>query len=96
MNNNQRPPVAFRIIVALTVAPLLLWPMLLSDMPTYDETLHALVACLPAYVLLSGYIAYQSYGERREVSWILISVAWISYAALAWLATSGWAETVTR
>lgn len=96
MNSNKRPPVWFRLTVAATIVPLLSWPWLLSDIPSADTTMRTLLVCLPAYVMLSGYIAYRTYCERPEVAWILIFLAWVSYAAIASLAVLGWATAVVR
>lgn len=96
MNSSKRPPVWFRLIVTATIVPLLSWPWLLSDIPSADATMRTLLLCLPAYVMLSAYIAYRTYCERPEVAWILIFLAWVSYVALSSLAVLGWATAVAR
>ena len=88
MNPNNRPPVWFRFLVVATVAPVLLWPWMLTALPSADaagDTLRTFICCMPAYSLLSGYLAYRNYTERREVALILIALAWIGYVALALL-----------
>ncbi len=89
MNSSKRPPVWFRLTVAVTIAPLLSWPWLLSGIPSADATMRTLLMCLPAYVMLSGYIAYRTYRERPEVARILIFLVWLSYVAIASLAVLG-------
>ncbi len=96
MNSSKRPPVWFRLTVAVTIAPLLSWPWLLSGIPSADATMRTLLMCLPAYVMLSGYIAYRTYRDRPEVAWILIFLVWLSYVAIASLAVLGWAAAVAR
>lgn len=88
MKNSSRPPVRYRLLVGATIVPLLLWPWLLSALAlpmAANDTLRLLLLCLPAYVLLSCYVAYRIWRERPEVSWVLLALCWISYAMLAML-----------
>ena len=39
----------------------------------------------PMYAVLSVYLAYRVYADRREVSWLLIALVWLSLAAEWWL-----------
>ena len=88
MKNSSRPPVRYRLLVGATIVPLLLWPWLLSVLPVADgdDTMRLLLLCLPAYVLLSCYVAYRTRRERLEVSWVLLALCWVAYAMLAMLA----------
>ncbi len=71
-------PVWFIILLIILSLPLLATPAYL----THIAEDNGIMLCFPLYVLLSVYLAYASWPQRRYVSWILIGVLLLSYISL--------------
>ena len=49
----------------------------------YDHEPYLLLAYLfPIYIVLCGFLAYKCYPLRKEATYILIALMWLSYGAI--------------
>mgnify|MGYP001668519298 CR=1 FL=1 len=72
----------FKIVAFLTMLPVLCWPLMMTHVDHVDTpTERFLMLAMPVYAIASGYFAVNAYHERPEVSWVLIAVQWLAYAA---------------
>lgn len=84
----RRVPVWMLIIIIVAMLPVATFPIMLSMADSGDESHHVYLWLYPAYVLATGYLAWQSYGRRTEMTWILIVLMLLSHAAM-WILTTG-------
>ena len=80
----QRPPGWFTIVVLVMMIPILFYiPLVIGmfDTPGSFEmdTVGFVTLFFPIYALLSGWLAYQCYPARKEISWILLGLLFIFY-----------------
>ncbi|WP_289755533.1 hypothetical protein [Muribaculum intestinale] len=80
----QRPPAWFTIVVLVMMIPIFFYiPLVIGmfDTPGSFEmdTVGFVTLFFPIYALLSGWLAYQCYPERKEISWILLGLLFIFY-----------------
>ena len=83
-NDKRKPSIAFKTLLLLTSLTAVGWtPHAISAMrnPALNETAMVFVVLYPIYSLLSVYLAYRCYADRREISWILIVLVWLSLFA---------------
>lgn len=84
---NQKPycnrpiPVWIRIIIIFCILPVLSFPSLIA-MTQSDTASRTLVWLYPFYVIASGICAWICYGQRREMTWILIVLMLLSHVAV--------------
>lgn len=84
MPPKQRPPAWFTIVVLVMMIPILFYiPLVIGmfDTPGSFEmdTVGFVTLFFPIYALLSGWLSYQCYPERKEISWILLGLLFIFY-----------------
>lgn len=86
--NHDSTPRWKKIIIAVSIVPLLWWPVsLLHDTGyLFTGTKRVLMMLFPFYALLSVWIAWYCRNDRPEVMWILLVLLWMSYAAIFTLA----------
>ena len=78
----QRPPLWVVIIVIASILPVLLWPVYMSRYGLQQGGQTAFLAtAFPIYIVLCGYLAYKCYQYRREVTYVLLVIMWLSYGA---------------
>ena len=83
-DTNNLSPRKFKIIVYISLLPVLLWPLLMVKADTLQTgTERFLTLSMPVYAIASGYLAYRSYEERPYVSWVILGVLWLAYLAFA-------------
>ncbi|MGN0213301.1 MAG: hypothetical protein ACI4AH_00655 [Muribaculaceae bacterium] len=83
-NNKQRRPLWFRMLVLLSVLPIVLWLYAYQIVSGRIEGVEAFVLTwFPAYVFAMLAMAYFTRPDRREISNVLMWLVWLSYAALA-------------
>ncbi|GFI67225.1 hypothetical protein [Muribaculum intestinale] len=80
----QRPPAWFTIVVLVMMIPIFFYiPLVIGmfDTPgTFEPNTKGFVTLFfPIYALLSVWLAYQCYPERKEISWILLGLLFIFY-----------------
>jgi len=51
-----------------------------------DATVRALIWLYPIYVVLSGLLAWQCYGRRTVMSWIILVLMLLTHASFYYLA----------
>ena len=85
MNPERRQtPLWFIVLLIVMALPLAAWPSLMSvQTDTDNDTVSTLIMIFPIYAVLSLYLAYRSYGRRSDLSWVLLAVSLLSYAAVA-------------
>lgn len=76
-----RRPAWFIILLVVLSLPLLATPAYLAHIPEDN----GIFLCFPLYVLLSVYLAYASWPQRRYIAWILIGVLILSYISLLFI-----------
>lgn len=79
---DSRTPLWMTVIILLFLLPVFSFPLLLGNIPAGDETLKTFVWIYPFYMLLSAWLAWNAYGRRAYVSWILILLMGLSTAAV--------------
>ena len=62
--------------------PGLCFPWALSLADAGDSVVRWLVWLYPAYVLLSGLLAWQCYGRRSVLTWIVLTLLVLSHAGM--------------
>lgn len=79
---NKLSPHGFKIVVFISLLPVLLWPLLMVNASQLQSsTQRFLMLTMPVYALASGYLAHRCYDERPYVSWVILAVLWLSYIA---------------
>lgn len=86
MYHGVKTPVWMTILIILLVLPVFSLPALLSAIAPGDSGMKTIVWCYPVYVVMSGWLAWQCYPQRREVSWILLVLMVMSHVAM-WIMT---------
>lgn len=91
VQNNNRPPRWFMVVLWIMLLPLLAYPWFWSHVEAGGlvgvdyATMRPLVYMFPIYVLLSQYMSYVVYAERRVLAWMLQGVLFVMYALCIWL-----------
>lgn len=88
MKQPSRVPVWMLIIIIVASLPVLAFPTLLNLSTGDTSEYKALVWLYPLYVLVAAYLAWQCYGRRTEMTWILIILMLMSHAAIWYLLTA--------
>ncbi len=88
MKQPSRVPVWMLIIIIGAALPALAFPALLNLSAGNISEYKVLVRLYPIYVLVAAYLAWQCYGRRNEMTWILIILMILSHAAIWFLLTS--------
>lgn len=88
MSEKEHTPRWKKLLMLLSLLPLLWWPVsLLHDTGyIFNKTERLLMILFPFYALISVALAWYCRNERPEVMWILIILLWLSYAAVFALA----------
>lgn len=79
MSDESKTPRLLLWIVILLMSPALVLPVLLSRTP---EEFKLFLWFYPVYVLTTGYLAYQCYASRREMTYILLILLVLSHFAM--------------
>ena len=82
MYHGGKTPVWMTVVIIVIMLPVFSFPSLLSALPDGDSGMKTIVWCYPFYVLLSGWLAWQCYPSRPEVSRILIVLMVMSHVAM--------------
>lgn len=77
----------FLLIVILLLLPLGQFPYLLS-LCRPDSPARTFLWVYPFYALLSAYLAYICYPQRRAIAWILLIILILSHISLWMLVTT--------
>lgn len=93
MENYNRPPFWYIVVIMLMAVPLFFWPFLMEggllqiDGMSHDDesflvTKQFFSIGFPIFAVLTLYIAYRTYAERRSLSIVLLVILALSYLAL--------------
>lgn len=77
-----RVPWWMYVVIAVCMVPGLGFPWALSLADAGDSVVKWLVWLYPAYVLLSGLLAWQCYGRRSVLTWIVLALLVLSHAGM--------------
>ena len=82
----KRPPMWLLLIVIISILPVVGWPWYMSNFGiNLDSQTAFLAIAFPIYIILCGYLAYKCFQYRKEVTYILIAIMWLSYGAAIFL-----------
>ena len=77
-------PLWVRVSLGASLLPVLLWPWAVSRHGLHShDTPSVLLMIAPLFAALCVALAARSHRERPYITWLLIAVLWLSYAALA-------------
>ena len=77
-----RVPWWMYVVIVACMVPGLCFPWALSLADAGDSVVRWLVWLYPAYVLLSGLLAWQCYGRRSVLTWIVLTLLVLSHAGM--------------
>ena len=78
--STRRVPAWMYFIIALCMIPGLCFPWAVSLLQDPNPIVRGLVWFYPAYVLLSCFLAWQCYGRRTVMTWIVLVLLVLSHA----------------
>lgn len=81
--DTTKMPMKALLMVIVSVLPVLGWPFYMIRCDFGEEDNSILLALLfPIYIVMSGYLAYRCYRIRREITYTLLVIMWLSYGAM--------------
>lgn len=81
MERRRRVPVWMAVLIIMFALPAAAFPALLSQLPETGEW-NVFVWIYPIYVLAAGWLAWQCYGRRTEMTWILLFLMALTHVAI--------------
>lgn len=75
----RRVPWWMWAVIALCMLPGMAFPAMVSLIQNGNPIVRGLVWFYPAYVLMSGFLAWQCYGRRTVMSWIILVLLVMSH-----------------
>ncbi len=78
---NKRPQ-WFVMLVFLSVLPMVIWFMAFERIEPTDETMNFVLNAFPLFLFGALGFSYYLYPTRRELTWVMLALVWLSYAAL--------------
>lgn len=88
MKQSKRVPGWMLLIIILVALPVVAFPVMLSQSVEIAEGNKIYLWIYPAYVLATALLAYQCYGRRSEMTWILLFLMLLTHAAM-WVLVKG-------
>lgn len=88
MKEPRRVPVWMMVVIVLAALPVTAFPVLLSNATADGSDVRTYLWLYPAYVAVAAYLAWQCYGRRTEMSWIIIVLMLLTHAAIWLLVTT--------
>ncbi len=81
--NSRKVPIGISAAITASILPVVVWPfyMMRHDLSNNDTT-WVLATLFPIYIILSGFLAYKCYPLRKEITYMLLTLMWLSYAAI--------------
>jgi hypothetical protein len=76
-------------IIVIAMAPLAAFPALLSTARAAHSDM-LFIWLYPLYVATAGFLSWQCYGRRSEMTWILIFIMLLTHAAIWILAANNY------
>lgn len=91
----NRVPWWMILIIIVCMLPGLAFPWMLDLVVSGNAIVKGLTWFYPAYVICSGLIAYQCYGRRTALAWIILVLLLLSHACFYILAFSTAASSLS-
>ncbi len=89
------PPWWFVLILVFTTIPLLAYPWLMTRIELVTmigmdvDVLRLLLYAMPVYVLITQWVCYHIYVERKLLAWVLQLLLLLVYLGCMWLLSFG-------
>ncbi|MDE6125907.1 MAG: hypothetical protein K2G30_03030 [Muribaculaceae bacterium] len=102
MNSEETPKTARRVpwwmwvILILCMAPGLSFPWAVQMAEHADTLARGLIWFYPCYVLCSGFLAWQCYGRRTYMTWIILALLVLSHLCFYYLAFALLGQALSR
>lgn len=84
------------VILILCMAPGLSFPWILEMTERADVLTRGLIWFYPCYVLCSGFLAWQCYGRRTYMTWIILALLLLSHLCFYYLAFALVGQALSR
>ena len=68
------------VILIVCMLPGISYPWIISSIQNPNPIVRGLMWFYPAYVLMSGFLAWQCYGRRTVMTWIILVLLLLSHA----------------
>ena len=81
----HRVPWWFWVVLIGGMAPGVSFPWMAELIQSPNEIVRGLTWLYPAYVIISGFLAWQCYGRRTVMSWIVLILMLLSHACFYYL-----------
>ncbi|MBD5210172.1 MAG: hypothetical protein HDS77_02700 [Bacteroidales bacterium] len=89
MKESRRVPVWVTVVIILAALPVFAFPAMLSASKAIAGEERYFLWIYPAYVLAAALLAYQCYGRRTVMTWIIVFLMILTHGAMWVLATTG-------
>lgn len=89
MKQSKRVPIWVQLIIIVVALPVVAFPIMLSQSVEIAEGNKIYMWIYPAYVLATALLAYQCYGRRSEMTWILLVLMLLTHVAM-WVLAKGY------
>lgn len=86
--NTPRVPWWMYVVLILCMVPGLTFPFMGALLGSPDPIVRGLTWFYPVYTLVSGLLAWQCYGRRTYLSWIILVLLLLSHACFYYMAFS--------
>ncbi|MDE6317021.1 MAG: hypothetical protein K2L73_01310 [Muribaculaceae bacterium] len=87
MKESRRVPVCVVAVIIIAALPVLAFPAMLSKSTELAGGDRYFLWFYPAYVLAAALLAYQCYGRRTAMTWIIVFLMLLTHCAMWVLAT---------
>lgn len=82
MKSNRRVPVWMLCVIILVALPVVAFPAMLSASAAMAGGDKYFLWLYPAYVVAAAILAYQCYGRRTEMTWIILALMALTHLAM--------------
>lgn len=82
MKRQRRVPAWVMAVIIIAALPVLAFPFMLSVSATLSGADKYYLWLYPAYILAASFLAWQCYGRRTEMTWIIIILMLLTHVAM--------------
>lgn len=75
-------PLWLKILIIVSALPVFCLPALLARADGGSQQVLWLIRCYPVAIVLAAWCAWMAYGQRPELTWILIVIMWLTNGAM--------------
>ena len=75
-------------VIVLCIIPAFSLPLFSSLAESSDATVRILIKLYPLYVIMSAFLAWQLYGRRTMLCWLVLILLVLTHACFYYLATA--------